>query len=72
MIIGDHLPVGGAGHVAGVWPGHEVVGGGGSGAALAEPRLADLLTSCKCVPISLSGHIRHHISAGRISQAGKV
>ena len=50
---GLHVAVGGAGHVVGVGPGHEMVRGGGSGASLTEPGLADLLTSCKCVPISL-------------------
>ena len=41
---GLHVAVGGAGHVAGVGPRHEVVGGGGSRAL--DPALADLLTRC--------------------------
>ena len=39
---GLHVAVGGAGHVAGVGPRHEVIGGRGSGAL--DPALADLLT----------------------------
>ena len=41
---GLDVPVGRAGHVAGVGPRHEVVGGGGSRAL--DPALADLLTRC--------------------------
>ena len=42
---GLHVAVGGAGHVAGVGPRHEVVGSRGSGAL--DPALADLLTRWK-------------------------